>query len=174
MSIITSWFFHILFLPGRMLHTLITKNLIARYDLKVYTIDYLEIEHKKSQILYEAPKTLKEKYVIGAGPFFILSGLSILLYYAALTVEATTIISILFIYSGMACAFASFPSTEISHELWKATQQGIKQGDILAIIFCIPIAFFNLVKFFYIFKLELLFAVGLFIWLSFKLDIDPF
>jgi len=87
MTLITTWFINLILLPGRMLHTILTKHLAHRYDLQVYTIDYLEIASDRSQIIYESPTTLKEKYVLGLGPFFILNSIAISLYYLALTAE---------------------------------------------------------------------------------------
>lgn len=173
MTLITTWFINLILLPGRMLHTILTKHLAHRYDLQVYTIDYLEIASDRSQIIYESPTTLKEKYVLGLGPFFILNSIAISLYYLALTADNTTLF-LLFAYTGIAASYASFPIPEISYELWKATLQEIKKGEILAIIFFIPIAIINLIKIFSMFSIEFLFAIGLLIWVSIEMNTNPF
>ena len=173
MIAIPTWFANLVLLPGKMAHTAITKSLTQRYNLKIHSINYLEIAPDRSQIIYDSPNTLKEKYAVGIGPFFILNSLALGLYYLALTADKISLF-LLFAYLGLSCSYASFPTIEIIHELWKATMQGVKKGDFIAILFLIPVAIIGIIKFLSILGVEILFAVGLLIWLSIVLKVNPF
>ncbi|WP_299683474.1 hypothetical protein [uncultured Dokdonia sp.] len=173
MTLITTWFINLILLPGKMLHTVITKNLTYRYDLKIHSLNYLEIASDRSQIVYDSPMSLKEKYVLGLGPCMLLNSFAIMMYYFALTADHNALF-LLFAYLGLATSYASFPATDISYELWKATIHNIKKGEILAIIFFFPVAIINLMKILSIFSMEFLFAIGLFLLVSIAINTNFF
>lgn len=173
MIALPTWFANLVLLPGKMTHTVLTKSLTQRYNLKIHSLNYLEIAPDRSQIIYSIPKTLKEKYVVGIGPFFILNSIAIGLYYLALTSNKTSLF-LVFTYLGISCAYASFPTMEITQQLWKTTMKEMKEGDFLAILLFIPISIIGIIKFLSILGIEILFAVGLLIWLSIVLKINPF
>jgi hypothetical protein len=173
MIAIPTWFANLVFLPGKMVHTAITKSFTQRYNLKIHSINYLEIAPDRSQIVYDSPDTLREKYTVGIAPFFILNSVALGLYYLALTADSTWLF-LFFAYIGMSFSYASFPTIEITYALWKATIQGIRKGDVLSFLFLIPIGIISIIKFLSIFGIEILFALGLLVWLSIILNINPF
>lgn len=162
--IIPSWFSTLIFLPGRMCHGYITKSIVSRYDIEIYSLNYLEIDPNIANVMHRAPTSFREKSIIVLAPFVFNIFVSLLGFSYALSLqEDATGLFLLGIYIGCAFAYTSFPTKEIAHKLWIATIQEFKKGEVLAYLVFLPVALIRLIKFLSFFSAQFFFVVVIFI-----------
>lgn len=153
------WFANLIFLPGRLAHTYITKSIVDRYSLRITTLNYLEIDAKISNVIHESPKTYREMVMITLVPFVINSILGIFSYTYSLMNSKSIGVELLFIYLGIAFCYSAFPTKEITQRLWIATIREIKNSEVLAYICFLPVALMNLIKILSFFSAQLIMAI---------------
>jgi len=161
---IQSWFTNLIFLPGRVSHTFATKSIVNRYDIEIYSINYLEIDPTITPVKHLIPQFYKEKVYIVLAPFVLNVVLSIIGFSYTLTAnEDDGFTFLLGIYIGCAFAYSAFPTKDIAHSVWLESLKALKKNEALAFLFILPIAFIRLIKFFSFFGTQLLFALLIFI-----------
>ncbi len=160
---VPTWFFNLIFLPGRIVHAFITQLLVNRYELDIYTLNYLEIDPKISNVIHQEPNAYREKYSIVLIPFFTNIFLSIFSYYYSFIFDNQAGLSLLFIYLGITFSYAAFPTSGIAKKLWKNTIVQIKEGEFIAYFLVLFVGFINVIKFLSFFSASLIFALILYV-----------
>ncbi len=157
------WFANLIFLPGRLAHTYITKSIVDRYGLRITTLNYLEIDAKVSNVIHERPKTYREMVMIILVPFVINNILGIFSYTYSLTNSKNIGVELFFVYLGIAFCYSAFPTKEIAQRLWLATIREIKDGETLAYICFLPVGLINLIKILSFFSAQILTALLIYV-----------
>lgn len=162
MSFILGYLVRIVTLPGLVVDAFVNKMVCQIMEIEVSKVNYIAIDPKELPVVHAIPDRYYKVFGLSVLPFFIITTVSILIFYLGFWLVNESPAFIIPLYLGISIGAHAFPNTTMGSLLWKSSITEIKSKNYLAIIGIPVVIFIYIARILHIFWLDVLYGIVLF------------